>query len=161
MNTNRHLVNVNDAVKENLRTYLTRFRPVTDAVNIKNAYVINIGVKCNINTKNGYDQELVITNVNQRIAEFFDVDRWQINQPIVLSELQSVIVSDVEGVLSVVDITITNEDTYSSTAGYSGNRYNIASATRNGVVYPAKDPSIIEVKLPNTNITTAVDGGEG
>ena len=134
LNTNRHLVNVNDAVKENLRTYLTRFRPVTDAVNIKNAYVINIGVKCNINTKNGYDQELVITNVNQRIAEFFDVDRWQINQPIVLSELQSAIVSDVEGVLSVVDITITNEDTYSSTAGYSGNRYNIASATRNGVV---------------------------
>ncbi len=161
LNTNRHLVNVNDAVKENLRTYLTRFRPVTDAVNIKNAYVINIGVKCNINTKNGYDQELVITNVNQRIAEFFDIDRWQINQPIVLSELQSAIVSDVEGVSSVVDITITNEDTYSSTAGYSGNRYNIASATRNGVVYPAKDPSIFEVKLPNTNITTAVDGGEG
>ena len=161
LNTNRHLVNVNDAVKENLRTYLTRFRPVTDAVNIKNAYVINIGVKCNINTKNGYDQEVVITNVNQRIAEFFDIDRWQINQPIVLSELQSAIVSDVEGVSSVVDITITNEDTYSSTAGYSGNRYNIASATRNGVVYPAKDPSIFEVKLPNTNITTAVDGGEG
>jgi len=28
-------------------------------------------------------------------------------------------------------------------------------------VYPAKDPSIFEVKLPGTDITTAVDGGEG
>jgi len=161
LNTNNHLVNVNDAVKENLKTYLTRFRPVTDAVNIKNAYVINIGVDCTILTKNGYDQQLVITNVNQRIAEYFDVDRWQINQPIILSELQNTIVSDVEGVLSVTDITITNQDTYSSTAGYSGNRYNIASALRSGIVYPAKDPSIFEVKFPNNDISTAVDGGEG
>ena len=160
-NANKHLSIVNDAVKENLKVYLSRFRTVTDAVNIKNAFVINIGVDCNITTRGGYDQELVMANVNERIKQFFNIDRWQINQPIVLSELQSAIVSDVEGVSSVVDITITNEDTYSSTAGYSGNRYNIASATRNGVVYPAKDPSIFEVKLPNTNITTAVDGGEG
>ena len=161
LNTNRHLVNVNDAVKENLKTYLTRFKPVTDAVNIKNAYVINIGVNATILTKSGFEQEAVIINVNQRIAEYFDTDRWQINQPIIISELQNAITSDVEGVLSVTNITITNEDTYSSTAGYSGNRYNISSALRNGVVYPAKDPSIFEVKLPGTDITTAVDGGEG
>ena len=161
LNTNRHLVNVNDAVKENLKTYLTRFRPVTDAVNIKNAYVINIGVRATITTKNSFDQQIVATNVDQRIAEYFDVDRWQINQPIIISELQTTIQNDVEGVLSVTDITITNEDTYSSTAGYSGNRYNIASATRNGIVYPAKDPSIFEVKLPGTDITTEVVGGEG
>ena len=161
LNTNRHLVNVNDAVKENLKTYLTRFKPVTDAVNIKNAYVINIGVNATILTKSGFEQEAVIINVNQRIAEYFDTDRWQINQPIIISELQTTIQNDVEGVLSVLDITITNQDTYSSTAGYSGNRYNISSALRNGVVYPAKDPSIFEVKLPGTDITTAVDGGEG
>ena len=161
LNTNNHLVNVNDAVKENLKTYLTRFRPVTDAVNIKNAYVINIGVDCTILTKNGYDQQLVITNVNQRIAEYFDVDRWQINQPIILSELQNAITSDVEGVLSVVRIRITNQDTYSSSAGYSGNRYNIQSALKGGVVYPAKDPSIFEIKFPNNDITTSVEGGEG
>jgi len=161
LNTDRHLVNVNDAVKENLKTYLTRFRPVTDAVNIKNAYVINIGVKATITTKNSFDQQIVATNVDQRIAEYFDVDRWQINQPIIISELQTTIQNDVEGVLSVTDITITNEDTYSSTAGYSGNRYNIASAIRNGIVYPAKDPSIFEVKLPGTDITTEVVGGEG
>jgi len=161
LNTNRHLVNVNDAVKENLKTYLTRFKPVTDAVNIKNAYVINIGVNATILTNSGFEQEAVIINVNQRIAEYFDTDRWQINQPIIISELQNAITSDVEGVLSVTNITITNEDTYSSTAGYSGNRYNISSALRNGVVYPAKDPSIFEVKLPGTDITTAVDGGEG
>src|SRR6056300_112117 len=161
LNTNRHLVDVNVAVKENLKTYLTRFRLVTDAINIKNAFIINIGVKCVILTKNGYDQQLVITNVNNRIAEYFDIDRWQINQPIILSELQNAITSDVEGVLSVARIRITNHDTYSSSAGYSGNRYNIQSALKGGVVYPAKDPSIFEIKFPNNDITTSVEGGEG
>ena len=161
LDTNKHLQNVNDAVKENLKVYLSRFRTVTDAVNIKNAFVINIGVDCNITTRGGYDQELVMANVNERIKQFFNIDRWQINQPIVLSELQTAIINDVEGVLSVNNITITNDDTYSSVAGYSGNRYNIGSATIDGIVYPAKDPSIFEVKFPDTDITTAVDGGEG
>jgi hypothetical protein len=102
-----------------------------------------------------------MANVNERIKQFFNIDRWQINQPIVLSELQTAIINDVEGVLSVNNITITNDDTYSSAAGYSGNRYNIGSATIDGIVYPAKDPSIFEVKFPDTDITTAVDGGEG
>ena len=32
---------------------------------------------------------------------------------------------------------------------------------KDGVVYPAKDPSIFdELKFPNNDITTAVDGGE-
>ena len=75
--------------------------------------------------------------------------------------MKTAIINDVQGVLSVNNITITNDDTYSSTAGYSGNRNNIGSATIDGIVYPAKDPSIFEVKLPDTDITTAVDGGEG
>lgn len=159
-NTNKHLVNVNDAVKENLKVYLSRFRPVTDAVNIRNAYVINIGVNCRIITTNSANQQEVITRVNETIRFFFDIDKWQINQPIVLSELRSEI-EDVEGVNSVSELTITNSNTYSSTAGYSGNRYNIQSALKGGVVYPAKDPSIFELKYPNNDITTAVDGGEG
>ena len=48
---NKRLTTVNQAVKENIQTYLTQFRMVTDAVNIKNAFVINIGVKFNLLTK--------------------------------------------------------------------------------------------------------------
>ena len=78
-----------------------------------------------------------------------------------MSELQNVITNEVDGVASVTNITITNDNTFSSIEGYSGNRYNIGSATIDGIVYPAKDPSIFEVKLPNKDIFTSVDGGEG
>ena len=42
--SNKKLTNLNQTVKENLKTYLSQYRLVTDAVNIKDAYVINIAV---------------------------------------------------------------------------------------------------------------------
>ena len=36
--------------------------------------------------------------------------------------------------------------------GYSGNAYDIVSATRDGIVYPSLDPSIFELKFPNIDI---------
>ena len=53
-------------------------------------------------------------------------------------------------------ILIENKATTST--GYSGNVYDIASATRKGVVYPSLDPSIFEVKFPNQDILGKVEG---
>jgi hypothetical protein len=41
---------------------------------------------------------------------------------------------------------------YDSVLGYSGNVYDLSSATKNGIVYPSLDPSIFEVKFPNQDI---------
>ena len=54
---NKNLVNLNRAVKQNLKTYLSQYRIMTDAINIKDGYVINIGVKFNIIVKRGYNQK--------------------------------------------------------------------------------------------------------
>ena len=148
-NSNKQLSIVNRAVKENLKTYLSRFRPITDAVNIKNAYVINIGVDYQIITKANYSQDQVIALVNERILEFFNIDRWQINQPIVLSDLGYEI-SLVDGVASVTDIKILNK--YETSEGYSGNGYDVDGALKNGILYPSLDPSIFELRFPLKDI---------
>ena len=36
--------------------------------------------------------------------------------------------------------------------GYSGYVYDMKSVTQDGVIYPSLDPSIFEVKYPNTDI---------
>ena len=95
---NKKLVTVNQAVKENVQTYLTQFRMVTDAVNIKNAFVINIGVKFNLLTKVGYNKEEVVLRAIQRVRDFFNIDKWQIGQPIVLADLAYHWISLVNGV---------------------------------------------------------------
>ena len=154
-NSNRKLSIVNDAVKQNLKTYLSRFRPITDAVNIKNGYIINIGVDYKIITKSNFSQEQVLGLVNERVAEFFNIDNWQINQPIVLSDLGYEI-SLVDGVASVTDIKIVNK--YQTSEGYSGNGYDVDGALKNGILYPSLDPSIFEVKFPLKDIRGEVIG---
>jgi hypothetical protein len=56
----------------------------------------------------------------------------------------------VKGVQSVLDIKFTN--LYDTLLNYSGNIYNLQTATKNGIVYPSLDPSIFEVKFPNKDI---------
>ena len=162
---NKKLTKVNQAVKENVQTYLTQFRMVTDAVNIKDAFVINIGVKFNILTKVGYNKEEIVLKAIQKVKDFFNIDKWQIGQPIVLADLAYQI-SLVDGVSSIVppeednpnghSVLITNK--FKAGSGYSGNAYDIFSATKDGVVYPSLDPSCFELKFPNTDIEGRVVG---
>ena len=72
----------------------------------------------------------------------------------------------VDGVSSVVkptennpnDLPIVIENKYKITEGYSGNFYDINSGIIDGVLYPALDPSIFEIKYPNADIKGKVVG---
>ena len=161
----KKLTNVNQAVKENLQTYLGQYRMVTDAINIKNAYVINVGVKFSIMTRPNFNKNEVLLRAIEIVKTFFDIDRWQVNQPIVLSDLVYQL-SLVDGVATIVPpvednkqslpIVITNK--YKTANGYSGNLYDIDTATKNGIIYPSLDPSIFELKYPGTDIEGRVVG---
>ena len=161
----KKLVNVNQAVKENLQTYLGQYRMVTDAINIKNAYVINVGVKFSIMTRPNFNKNEVLLRAIETVKTFFDIDRWQVNQPIVLSDLVYQL-SLVDGVATIVPpvednkqslpIVITNK--YKTANGYSGNLYDIDTATKNGIIYPSLDPSIFELKYPGIDIEGRVAG---
>ena len=139
----------NSAIKENLRTYLGQFRMMTDAVNIKSAFVINIGMEFEIITRPNYNANEVILRCINYIKNRFDNDKMSINEPIMLSNIYSEM-DNVEGVQSVVDIEITNK--YDTNDGYSGHVYDIPSATKNRIIYPSLDPCIFEIKYPNKDI---------
>ena len=160
--SNKKLTNLNRTVKENLKTYLSQYRLVTDAVNIKDAYVINIAVNFAILTKSEFAKNDVLLRCVAAVKDFFDIDRWQIGQPIVLSDIAYEL-SLVDGVASVVppidsDTVIKIENKYKAGEGYSGNFYDIKNSLIDGVLYPALDPSIFEVKFPNADIKGKVVG---
>ena len=161
----KKLTNLNQAVKQNLKMYLSQYRIVTDAINLKNAYVINIGIKFAIVTQRGFNANDVLFKCIQRVRNHFNIDKWQIGQPIVLSDIAYQI-SLVDGVASVVPPPNNNPDNdliivenkATTSGGYSGNVYDIKMSTRNGVVYTSKDPSIFELKYPDTDIEGRVVG---
>jgi len=137
------------ALKSNITTYLSQYRMVNDAVNIKDAFIINFGVNFDIIVLPEYNSNEILIQCINALRVYFAIDNWQINQPIVLRDIY-VLLDQIEGVQTVKDIKFTNlvgED-----LGYSKYSYSMEAATSNNVVYPSLDPSIFEVKYPNTDI---------
>ena len=148
-NQNKQLVALNDAIKQNLKTYLDYYRILTDAVNIKDAFIINIGVNFEITVLSKYNSNEVLLRCIDAVKSYFDIDKWQINQPVMKSDLMNTI-SNIKGVQNVINVQF--ENLYDSDFGYSGNVYDLNTATKNGVVYPSLDPSIFEIRFPDQDI---------
>jgi hypothetical protein len=163
--SSKKLAPLSPTTKQNLKTYLSQYRLITDAVNIKDAYIINIGINFSILTKVGFNKQEVLLRCVSVVQNFFNIDRWQIGQPIVLADLVYEI-SLVDGVATVVNPTENNlnnlpivvENKFKTSEGYSGNFYDIQSSLKGGILYPALDPSIFEIKYPNTDIKGRVLG---
>ena len=149
-NNNRKLNLASTALKQNLITYLSQYRMVNDAINIKDAFIINIGVNFDIVVASGYNNNDVITNCIIALQNHFSIDKWNINQPIVLSDITSVLLQ-IKGVQNVIKVEIVNKQDPTGVT-YSQYGYDIAGATKNGHIYPSVDPAIFEVRYPNTDI---------
>lgn len=146
---NRNLVKLNPAVKENLRTYLSQYRILTDAINIKDAHIINIGISFEIITIPEVNSNEVLLKCIDKLKNIFNTKLWQINQPIIVTKLYTEL-DKIYGVQTVSTVRIHN--LYDTDLGYSGNVYDIPAATKAGVIYPSLDPSIFEIKYPNSDI---------
>ena len=143
------LTTINDATKENLKTYLNHHRMLTDAINIKDAYIINIGLEFDIITMPDQNGNMVIMRCIEKIKNYFNIRKWQINQPIVISNIYTEI-DKVDGVQTVVSVKFKNF--YDTNLGYSPNAYDIFAATKNGIIFPSLDPSIFEIKYLDNDI---------
>jgi hypothetical protein len=162
---NKKLVNLNNAVKENIKTYLTQYRMMTDAVQLKDAWVCNIGLEFAIYTKRGFNKNEVLLKCVDGLKTYFNTEKWQINQPIILADIVSELLAT-EGVATVVKpfensvelIQLKNKWGTIGGKSYSDNIYDVTSATFNSVVYPSVDPAIFEIKYPDTDIRGRVMG---
>lgn len=146
---NQNLTTLSLATKTNLATYLDQYRLMTDSINIKDAYVINIDIEYDITVNPKNSNESVLLACNTALQRFFNIGRWQINQPIVLGDINGLLYN-IDGVQNVNSIVINNKVGESS--GYSKYRYDIELATKDGVIYPSQDPSIFELKYPTRDI---------
>lgn len=146
---NKNLVACNQVIKENLRNYLKQYRLMTDAINIKTPYIVNLGIDFEIVTRPDTNSNEVLLKCVKVLMEYFAPDKMEINQPILVSKVYTEI-DKVEGVQTVKEVKFNN--LFNVNQGYSGNVYDVESATRNGVLYPSLDPMIFEIKYPKRDI---------
>lgn len=150
---NKKLTNVSYTIKQNLSTYLSQYRVIGDSINIKDAFVVNIGVNFDIITLPNYNNNEVLYNCISALKTFFNTEDWQINEPIILRDIYTTL-DAVKGIQTVKNISIINKS--GITSGYSAYAYDVTGATQNGVVYPSLDPCIFEVKYPDLDINGRV-----
>jgi hypothetical protein len=137
------------ALKQNLSTYLSQNRIINDSVKIKDAFIINIGVDFDIIVLPNNNSGEVIFKCITQLQDYFSINKWQINEPIILKDLY-ILLDKIAGVQTVKNISITNKS--GAILGYSEYAYDIKGATQNDVIYPSLDPMIFEVKYPNADI---------
>ena len=149
LNSQGQLDYASSTLKSNLRTYLSQYRMIGDNIEIRDAFIINIGVDFDIIVLPEYNNSEVLLACITALQDYFRIDKWQINQPILLRDLY-ILLDKISGVQSVKTISISNKA--GNTLGYSQYAYDITGATQNQVIYPSLDPSIFEIRYPNTDI---------
>jgi hypothetical protein len=144
-----HLATSSPALKQNLSTYLSQYRIVNDSINIKDAFIINIGVDFEIIVLPNYNSNNILFLCINALQTYFNLNNWQVNQPILLRDLY-LLLDAIEGVQTVKNVNIVNK--VGTALGYSQYSYDILGATVNNILYPSIDPMIFEVKYLNSDI---------
>jgi len=148
-NTLGKLTTASDTIKSNLITYLNQSRMIGDTVNIKDAFIINICINFEIITLPNFNNSEVLARCITALQTYFEISKWQINQPIILREI-TVLLDNIPGVQTVQNVNIANKA--GTNSGYSQFAYDISGATQSGIIYPSLDPSIFELKYPGIDI---------
>lgn len=135
-------------VLKNLKTYLNEYRMLSEQISLKQASVINIGIEFEITVLPNYNNNEILLKCINELKNLFNIDRWQINQPIIIADITTAI-ANIKGVQSVIKINFTSKN---GETNYFNKSYDIVAATKSGVIYPSMDPSIFEIKFPDADI---------
>jgi hypothetical protein len=139
-----------DALKKNLKTYLNEYRLISDAIDILDARVINFRVKFSVFVNPNSNKSTVIQAVISRLQDLLSINNFQIDQPILLSDIQNSIINT-PGVLTLVDVKVESLSGAIQERVYSNVTHNVKQYTRRGVVY-GPPGSIFELRYPQYDI---------
>jgi phage-related baseplate assembly protein len=81
---------------------------IGDTISIKDAFVINFSINFEIITYPNFNSNEVIEKCITSLKNYFNIDKWQLNQPIIIQTLQ-VLLDRIDGVQTVKNIFIKNK----------------------------------------------------
>jgi hypothetical protein len=149
-NQDNELTYAPDALKKNLSKYLNEFRLISDAIDILDAQIINLKLSYRIAVHPDYNKQQVLQNVNSQLNEYFSIKNFEIDQPISISDIHSIVYS-VLGVVSVQNINFTNILGTDGDRSYSNNLFDVSSNTLKGLIIPPPG-GIFELKYKSVDI---------
>lgn len=139
-----------DSLKLNLKEYINQYRLISDAIDIVDAKVLNVKIEYGVVVDAISNSTLVIQKISSAISQYMSIDNFQIDQPIVTSDIVNIIIN-MQGVVSLVDFRILNLTGGIDGRVYSNENFSVASQTDRGLILPPKG-AIFELKYPDDDI---------
>jgi hypothetical protein len=139
-----------DSLKLNLVKYLTPYRMINDAVDILDAQIINLQITFEVVIDPNLNKSLVLQQVMLQLKEFFRVQHFYIDQPLILSEIRNNITS-IRGIISLNSLTVSNVTNVFNGRTYNSSVYDIQSNTIKDIIFPPEG-GIFEMKYPDVDI---------
>lgn len=149
-NSSSNLIISPDTLKENLARYLSRFRIISDAVDILDASIINLGLNYSVTITQGAMSSVVISNINSKLKSYFKIENYHIDQPIKMGEVENIILNtpDVE---AITNLTFTSKTGTQGSNLYSNFPFSPVRNIDRGYLFPPAG-GIFEIKYPNDDI---------
>jgi len=139
-----------DSLKINLKRYLNSYRMVSDAIDIRDAAIINLSLYFQVVVDPSLNKNLVLQSIIKDLTSQFEITKMHIGQPIVVSDVEATIYSKT-GVISVDTIKFECLHGRVNNIDYSPITFDVKLNTRNKIIYPP-DGAIFELKNPALNI---------
>tara|TARA_Y100000310_G_scaffold248042_1_gene253839 strand:+ start:2015 stop:3859 length:1845 start_codon:yes stop_codon:yes gene_type:complete len=149
-NKDRQLTMSSDTLKKNLRVYLNKFRLISDAIDILDSSVVNIGIKFIVTVNPASNRSLVVTNVINRLKDYFKTGNFNIDEPIIISDLTNLVIN-VPDVVSLARLGFFGISGTSGTRNYSNFSFEPTSNIQKGMIV-GPPGSIFEMRYPDFDI---------
>jgi hypothetical protein len=149
-NSQKQLIISPDTLKDNLSVYLNQFRLISESIDILDSPIINIAIKYSISVEKGYNFQSVINEVNASLKDYFKIENFQINQPILIADISNLILNT-PGALSLIELKFVGMSGTIDFNNYSSFTYVPSENLSRGMYYPPPG-GIFEVKYPDIDI---------
>lgn len=147
---NKKLKVSSDTLKKNLSKYLNKFRLVSDSLDILDAIILNVGIEYSVTVQKGFKTDIVLGAINSKIAKHMNTNNFQINKPIVVGEIENIILN-VPGVVSLLSFNVVSKTGIIDGKSYESYSFNVKRNIDRGYIFPPLG-GIFEMRYPDSDI---------
>ena len=149
-NADSQLTIPSGVVKNNIESYIKKFRSFSDTVQILPGRIVNISVEFVIVPNPDANAQTALMECIMVLQRVFDTARTNFNDSLIIPEFQSRLQS-LQKVMAVPSLTINNRVATVDSRAYSSTEFNINANTRSGILKFPQDV-VWELKYPNFDI---------
>ena len=147
-----------NTLKTNLANYLSNYRMMNDYISILTANVIDLSVEISVVLDATQNQGVVITNIINKISDYFNPANMELGKNVFISELKRIVQAE-NGVISITDFSVFNMVGGQYSSSQTSMSY---SDTTTRQIQPvdetifAQPNQIYQIRFPNKDIKVKV-----